>query len=147
MEKDFVDFLVVNGITADEWVRLKAHEGKKANRIIDLFSEVVFESTLRKVRFLDHISASRIIAFQAFEKQILMVALEDSSGTIDFTVANPLRQLEGSVPTGVKVYQQSKSYQKQREIELFELCNGGAEISDGSLFKQLSLLYATIGDG
>ena len=43
LKEDFVDFLVVNGIDAEEWTKLKSNNPDKAQHIIAQFSDVVFE--------------------------------------------------------------------------------------------------------
>jgi hypothetical protein len=144
LEKEFVEYLVVNGISAGEWVRLKKDNLKKADRIIDLFSDVVFEGVFRKAKFLEHISADRMLTFQALSNKIIMVGIEDSTSRLDFTKKEILLELQKSIPRGIKIFKQEKDYQKQREVELFDMVQNGAQISDGSLFKQLSLLYASV---
>ena len=53
LENEFIDFLVVNGVIADDWEQLLANDVEKSNQIIDAFSEVVFEGIMRKTQFLE----------------------------------------------------------------------------------------------
>jgi len=46
LEKEFIEFLVINGITADEWQKIKASEPEKTKKFIELFSDVVFEKLM-----------------------------------------------------------------------------------------------------
>ena len=39
LEKEFIDYLIVNGITADDWVKIKEEQQEKAEDIITLFSD------------------------------------------------------------------------------------------------------------
>jgi predicted aldo/keto reductase-like oxidoreductase len=143
MEKEFIDFLVINGITADEWVKIKRESNEKTDRMIELFSDVVLEGAMRKARFADHISSGCVFCFQFNKKEIVLTGMEDTSQTLDFTQVRTYELLKKHVPIGVKIFQQTKSYQKDREAEIFDLLQNGAQLSDGSLFKQLSLLYVT----
>jgi hypothetical protein len=143
LEKEFVDFLVVNGITADSWESMKQEENEKAQRMIELFSDVVFEGVMRKARYIDHVASDSLYCFHFLDQEVQLVGLEDTTGTIDFTQEDALNKLQHSIPTGVKVFFQKKSYQEQREVEVFDLIKAGAEVSEGQLFKQLSLLYAS----
>ena len=52
MEKEFVDYLILNGIYSDDWVSLKNDDPDKVQKIIHLFSDVVFENIMRKTQFL-----------------------------------------------------------------------------------------------
>lgn len=135
LEKEFVDFLIVNGITADVWVELKKKETEKANSIIDSFSDVVFEGVMRKVKFLNFITPNSIKCFQCLEKEIILVGVDsDDSTSVDFTNADWQNNLKN-----IKVYNSSKSYQNIREVELFNMVQKGASIGDGVLFKKLCL--------
>ena len=40
-EKEFIDYLVVNGITGEDWGRIKENQPKEAIKIMDLFVEKI----------------------------------------------------------------------------------------------------------
>ncbi len=140
-EKEFVDYLVVNGITADEWERLKKSENEKAEQILALFSDVIFEAVLRKIKFLDVQTKGYIQAIQCTGKKMTMVALTTMDDEID------LRNIKGDLKplllTGkIQLHQGEKNYTDEREQELFEMTERGCQMADGTLFKQLILLTA-----
>ena len=140
MEKEFIDFLVINGIAADDWIKLKETEPQKADSIVDEFSNVVFESVLRKAGYLDYVSEKVITCFQALEKKMVMVVLELPNDSIIDLTSQSLNETDPSIIKGARVYTTEKSYQSKREGELFKLIQKGASISDGTLFKKLCLL-------
>ena len=131
LEKDFVEFLVVNGITADNWVKLKSQDPIKVTRMIELFSEVVFEKIMRKTKYLTKRLGAMLMCFHYDEElahMILVPELETDIPTQDIVISDmPLSQLS----------YQKKSYQKSREQEIFDLIQGGAEVSDGQLYQAL----------
>jgi len=134
-EKEFIDFLVVNGIIADDWVKIKSAQKEKAESIIAHFSDVIFEGIMRKVNYLEFVSPKSIKCFQCLEKEIILVGIDAEQDTeIDFTLENWNKNV-----SNLKVYTQTKAYHKQRELELFDLVQSGAKINDGKLFKQLCL--------
>ena len=61
LEKEFIDFLVVNGITAPDWEQMKKDNPENSDQMIELFSEVVFEGIFRKTKFLK-ISTAKFIS-------------------------------------------------------------------------------------
>jgi len=135
-EKEFINFLVVNGITADEWVKIKANQTDKVEGIIDKFSDVIFESILRKANYLEFISPKSIKCFQCLSDEIILVGVDaPNTSDIDFT-----KQINSNFDD-LKVYTSSKKYKKQRELELFDLTKVDAQITDGELFKKLCLLF------
>ncbi len=142
LEKEFVDFLVVNGITADDWVRIKETNKEETDRIVELFSDVVFEGIMRKTRFLENRSKKALRAFQCLDDKLVLVALESTDERINLTDPSHLKDLSTSISSDLSIYTQEKEYGKPREQELFEMTEYGCTISDGKLFKQLSMLLA-----
>ena len=138
LEKEFVDFLVVNGITADEWERLKENKADVADAIIDHFSDVVWESVLRKCNYLEQISENSIYSFHCMENEVELIKVyTDKSVDMNST---PFNDLFSNNELDWKIQKASKAYSQKREIELFRMIENGAHISDNSLFDKLSAL-------
>lgn len=138
-EKEFVDYLVINGLTADDWEKTKSNTPEKAEKIIDLFSDVIFEGILRKVKYLDFKSNNSLKSFQCLSDKIILVSLELNDDSINLLDVKEFSQLIENPPKGIKVYTTEKKYKISREEELFNMINSGCEISDGMLFKSLCL--------
>jgi len=135
MEDDFVKFLVLNGIVADDWTKLKVEDAEAAQGIIASFSDVVFEQILRKTVYIDYISDSEIYCVQCLvDKMILVGATSD--GTVNFNTSDP-SSIQGE---GVKVFTTEKGYNGDRQKEIFEMLEKGYQISEGELFKKLCLV-------
>ena len=137
-KKDFIDYLVVNGLTGEDWAKMKEERVEDANKILDSFSDVVFESIFRKNMFLDHVSKNKIKCFQCLGDKIVLIGLNSSNSSIDFTTLKDFSVLANT--KGLEVYTSEKEYTKQREIEMFEMTNDGCSLSKGEMFKKLSLL-------
>ncbi|MDB9939256.1 DUF6495 family protein, partial [Cyclobacteriaceae bacterium] len=75
LENEFIDFLVVNGVIADDWEQLLANDVEKSNQIIDAFSEVVFEGIMRKTQFLEYRSKGELITFSCMADLIYMAGI------------------------------------------------------------------------
>ena len=119
LHKEFIDFLVVNGITADDWESLKVEYPTKAEGIVDQFCDVVWEGSLRKVNYLKKHDGSCIYLFKCDSNSIHLIQVRDQCGK---WVINT----------------QSKPYNKQRELELFDMIQTGCEICDGTEYEKLS---------
>jgi hypothetical protein len=141
LEKEFVEFLVINGIPAEDWERIKIEEPKTAQHTIEVFSDVVFDTILKKIRFLEKRDTHQLHLFQCLADQLVLVAMEaPASEDIDFTNPDFLASAMLTPPSGIKVYTSSKSYQPNREQELFQMLQNGCLISDDKLFKALCLV-------
>ena len=113
LSEDFINFLVVNGITAEDWEKIKITETDNANKIIDQFSDVVWEGALRKTKYLDKIENDVSYFFKCDEHIIHLCRISKHNG-------------KSIVQTA------SKPFKKNREEELFEMISNGCEISDGT---------------
>lgn len=130
LEKDFIDYLVLNGITADEWVKIKKEDEEKAQGIIDLFSDVVFEKIMRKTKYISITTQSSIKAFKCDEDEIHLAGLDDISGLVDFNKSKDISSLIKENLSSLKGYRLSKKYNTQREIEIFKMLDSGCSIDD-----------------
>jgi hypothetical protein len=142
LEKEFVEFLVINGIIADDWVKIKKEDPEKAEKMIDLFSDVVMEGTLRKVQFIEHHSRKEVKAFQCLPEKMIMMGMRSGSDEVNFSDPQFLQESMKNPPADLEVFTLEKKYHKPREVEIFEMTEAGCEVSNGSLFKALSLVYA-----
>ena len=141
LEKEFVDFLVLNGIPGADWQKMKTKSPEKADQMIDLFSDVVFEGILRKVKFLDFRSKKMIHTFQCLEEKIILVGMQaDENSSADFLDQSYIQTALANPPDDIRVYTTEKKYNKERSRELFDMISNGCVISDGKLFKTLCLV-------
>lgn len=136
MEKDFIEYLVVNSITADDWIKLRKDHPEKADKIIELFSDVVLEKVLRKAQYLKKVNKDSIICFHYQSNQIVLVGIQENKpGAI-----SKLGMQQSYDINDYELMHSDKKYKDQREIEMYQMIEKGAIISDGKLYKQLILL-------
>lgn len=139
LEKEFVDFLIVNGIVAKDWVRIKSNNPEKAEDIVTLFSDAVLEGAMRKIVFLEYRSPQDIKTFQCLEDKIILMGMCSENTAVDFTDDDFFSQAAIQPPKDIQVYTSEKMYAKKREAELFDMIENGCQISNGQAFKGISL--------
>lgn len=138
MEKEFVDFLVLNGITGDDWVKIKKEKPENANGICDAFSDVVFTKILKQCRYIESHSPKHLIAIFCDENEMHLQGLEAPEDLdIDFTNAAHFDNLKLNSPEGIKRIQSQKPYHEEREMEIWKMLNNGFFISDQKLYMTL----------
>ena len=71
LKDDFVKFLVLNGITGDDWEKMKSDAPENAEAMLEQFSEVVYESSLRKASFLLMVEEHTVRSFQCNSDTVL----------------------------------------------------------------------------
>jgi hypothetical protein len=140
LQKEFIDFLVLNSITADEWVRMKKKTPVKAATFLELFSDVVFESITRKIQFLELRTPKDLISCQCLDNKLVIVGMRAPvKSDADFTDKFFIQQAFLNPPAELKVYTTERPYEKSRESDLFVMTEAGYTITDGKIFKTLSL--------
>ena len=142
VEPQFVRFLASNQITADDWEKLKTESPNKVERLIEIFSDIVFDKVLEDVNYLEFKTPHDLKAFHFLEDKAVMNGLKIEGETeVDLTEQMNPKQLSQQLQlTGakLKLYTAEKEYKESRKMEIFNLMEGGALISrSGTLFKSL----------
>ncbi len=119
LEKEFIDFLVVNGITATDWVAIKENEPLNADEIINQFSDVVWESIMRSTKYLNKIEKTTAYYFKCNTNDIALKKI-----------------IKGD--NGAEMFTALKDYKKVREEEMFDMIQSGCTISDGNDYNMLN---------
>ncbi len=145
LEKDFVHFLASNHITADDWVKLKKEDTEKVESLLDMYSDIVWNKTLPQVQYLEFVNSLDCKLFFCRETEIQLVGLSIAKSTgIDLLQLNLLTDLPELVHTHaahIHMYNSTKTYQKEREQEIFDLLESGCWISkEGHLFQLVAAL-------
>jgi hypothetical protein len=118
LEDEFVKFLVINGITAQDWVAIKENEPLNADQIINQFSDVVWEGVLRKTNYITKIEPDCAYFFKCEATNINLIRVLKTGDSAEYHTAN-------------------KAYVKPREFEIFEMIQNGCIISDGADYEAL----------
>ena len=127
-EKEFIEFLVVNGIEPEKWESLKASNSESVDKIIELFSDVILESVLRKIKFIELTSEAYVHAIHCLPDKMISIALQAGD-----------KNDKGIDKKEMSLYKSERFYNGSREFDLFEMIERGYVISNGDLFKKLQL--------
>jgi hypothetical protein len=121
LEEEFVNFLVMNGIIADDWVAIKENEPLNADEIVNQFSEVVWESILRSTKYMNKVEEGSAYYFKCDTDKIYLIKVNKTE-------------------VAAEQFSTSKEYNKTRELELFEMLQNGCTISGGEEYEKLTLI-------
>jgi hypothetical protein len=140
LHQEFIEFLVVNGVAAEDWERMKLVEPEKAESIIELFSDAVLETVLRKIKYVEVRTKNQIHVFQCLAESQVLVGVEvaESLG-IDLSNYKDFISFDSESIAGTKVFTATKKYERSREEEIFDLLQIGGVITDNKLFNALCL--------
>jgi len=144
VEQDFIKFLAANSITGPDWKKLQSESPGICEQMIDIFSDVVLEKSLKKIEYLEFFSPSDIKTFHCQENEILLLGIQSEKDTgVDFTQVEmkDFPELFSNSPNKFSIYAARKKYVLERELEVFKMLESGALISkEGALYKLLKNL-------
>jgi hypothetical protein len=143
LEKDFIEFLASQSITAGEWDKM---EQSKRLGLIDIFSDMVFEKVLGKVTLLEKVQTDEMHLFHFSDEKIILKGLIwKGDQPLDFTEIRGSNQWKAIMNSDYKgnlnVFTAEKKYRKPKKEEIFFLMEQGCTISTNHrLFQTLQKL-------
>lgn len=140
LEDDFARYLVINGITSEDWLRIKTENSHTAEEILDTYSDVVWESMLRRAQYIDLYERQVITTYHCAERHISMVGLMTEDTTYDFTTAASIARAQIAPPSDLQYISGHRPYTDIREAEIYALIQRGGQISDGRLYESITVL-------
>ncbi len=137
LHEDFAKFLASQQIDAKEWAKLKRNQPEVAEQEMDVFSDLVWEKILNRVNYLEHVSPNVLNLFKCNETHIERIVID--SKITDFSSKENIQWiLDHLHDDKIQILKGAKNYTKERNTELFDLIEKGAEFSKGELFEALS---------
>ena len=141
LHQEFINFLATQSITAEEWSDLKKNKPEVAEEELDIFSDLVWEGVLKKVEYLEHISAKYMFLFRFTEVQIDLIKIEVKHPDIDITTKDGYQWLqENLLADEVEIHEATKALSDDRNKDIFALIKQGANITKGKLFNYFNKL-------
>jgi len=134
-EKEFTEFLAINGIDADLWTKIKQSDTDKVNHLMDLFSEVVYNTVLMKIKYIQHVDKHSIKYFFYDKDKAHLIGLE--STTLNFLETNNLQEEFKKNQHDFSIFKTSKEYTSNREQEIFNMLKNGCSVCDGKIYNLL----------
>jgi hypothetical protein len=138
LEKEFVNYLAAAQITAGDWENMKKNEIEKAEELIDVFSDMVYEKVTGKINFLEYRDKKTLNIYNCNQEGIVLIGLKVSENRrLDLTAADVLSQWNNNHDNAISIIKSEKKYVKDRGVEVFELLQSGCFITDDKLFNVL----------
>lgn len=140
LHEEFARFLASQNIDKKEWDELKKEKPHVAEEEMNVFSDVVWDDVLTKTAYLEHFSPKVVNLFKCEEEEVHRIVIK-----IDKEI-NVLEQegfewlLKNPNDDAIEFLRGSKTYQEERNVELFDLIEKGSNISKGELYEYFDKL-------
>ena len=135
LSQEFINFLATQSITADEWKKLKTEKPEVAKQELDIFSDLIWEGVLNKVKYLEHISPKQLMLFHITGAFMELIAIKVEDDNIDITTAYGYKWLQQNLHNdAVSLYTSTKAITDDRNKDIFVLIQQGSVITKGELY-------------
>ena len=142
LKDDFILFLSSNTITGSDWEKIKQDTPEKAEKLIELYSDIVYEKTFTKCQYMDrlHPREYRVFFFEDYTAKLIVVKVKEG---IDFRLKET--SLFQDISSGlaknfVELFTAEKRYKVLREQEMFSIFKQGCRLTDETSYKRLLTL-------
>ena len=141
LEEELKQFLIVNGVHAEEWERINSEEPDTAIDLVELFSDSVLQKVYEKVRFLEHRSKTSCLAFHAGKDEVEMISVVRKEGSnLDLSTPESIHHALLNHAGDIQLNRQSKPNNKSREEEIHQLLEQGCVPSSKEFWVSLEAI-------
>ena len=137
LAEEFATFLASNSIDKTKWDDLKKEESAKAEELLDVFSDMIFDQALTSCKYLERVSETAIHTYLYQSEQGHLISVRVINGVevnfLEGNLSEVFMQLLNN--KNLEVHQGIKKYQDKRELEMFEILKTGGVMSSGELYQ------------
>lgn len=136
LHQEFINFLATQSITGEEWEKLKKEKPEVAEEELDVFSDLIWEGVLSKVKFLENISAQQMHLFHTEEMEMKLISVKVMNPDVDLTTKEGFSWFRKNYQSDfVEYLTASKAYSADKNLDKFNLIKQGAVITKGELYQ------------
>lgn len=143
LHEEFAMFLAAQSIDEKEWTRIKKDKPEIADKEMEVFSDFVWERVLRKAEYLEHFSQNSINLFKCGADQIDRIVVKVNKEDVNLLDSQGFEWfVDHSHDPRIEYLKGKKSYQNERNQDLFDLIQKGSVVSDGKLYEAIAKLIS-----
>ena len=145
LHEEFAKFLATQSIDQAKWEYMKKEQPQLVEEELDVFSDLIWDKTLKQVSFLENLSPSQIFLFSIQKEQMELRVLKTTQGLpYDLSTAEGWEWAMTHLhDANIDVFTSSKKFGLDREKELFYLIQQGCILTEGERYRQLDSFFRT----
>ncbi|MCD2260805.1 DUF6495 family protein [Psychroserpens luteolus] len=143
LHQEFINFLATQSITAEEWTAIKTNRPEVAEQELDVFSDLIWEGVLSKVKYLEHMSPQQMHLFHCADKHMRLIALKVKKDAVDITTKEGYAWFRDNLMSDdIEFFTAKKDYSDDKGQDKFKLIQEGANITKGALYQYFENLVS-----
>lgn len=136
--EELKQFLIVNGVYAEEWERMNIEAPEKASALVSLFSDTVLQRVYENLKYLEFRSPDSCMLFYLGQDLIHLISIQVKVGsTVDLSTPEGIHQSLTQNPDALSFFKTTKSYNASREEEVHRFLEQGCMPSSVDFWESL----------
>ncbi|MEN8124501.1 MAG: DUF6495 family protein [Bacteroidota bacterium] len=136
LHEEFAVFLASQQIEKKEWEDIKKNKPEVAEEELNIFSDLVWGKVLDNTNYIEHFSDTSLNLFKCGDYQMQRIVVKVNKEGVDLLKQEGFNWfLDHSNDETIEYLKGQKKYDKERNIEIFDLIQKGGIISKGELFE------------
>ena len=145
LKDDFIKFLSANTVTGEDWAKIKSNKPNEALKLVEIFSDIVWEKALDKIKYLEHRDDNYLKVFYCGENKIEMVGFKVSAKNAPSLLDESTFKLLGSgelkfSELSAEFSSSEKNYTLSRNMDLFSMIESGCVPCEKAFFYGIKSL-------
>ena len=145
LKDDFIKFLSANTVTGEDWAKIKSNKPNEALKLVEIFSDVVWEKALDKIKYLEHRDDNYLKVFYCGENKIEMVGFKVCDKNAPSLLDESTFKLLGSgelkfSELSAEFSSSEKNYTISRNMDLFSMIESGCVPCEKAFFYGIKSL-------
>lgn len=143
LEMELKQFLIVNGVHAEEWLQINKTEPDKAVRLVELFSDSVLETVYDKIKVLEFRSPESCMVFHFHENKVELISIQrNKDSQADLSSPESIHSSLINYSHELSFFKSEKEIQLTRNLEIHRMIEQGCYISTTEFWESLKLAIA-----
>jgi hypothetical protein len=140
--EELKQFLIVNGIYNDEWVKINQENPDKARDLVGIFSDQILEKVYSNIYFLENRSEERCTVMHISKEKSELIILERKSGNSfpSFSTPENIHLALQNNLTDIQFFKASKLNGVEKPILIHQYLQQGFVPSDKEFWNSLVTL-------
>jgi cag pathogenicity island protein 24 len=137
-DEEFKQFLIVNGVYADQWEALNHKEPEKALRLVQLFSDMVLQRVYERINYVEFRCKESCLLFFLDKEVIHLISLQTKApSSVDLSSPEGIQYALTKQSDTLSFFRSKKMYRSSREKEIHTLLEQGCVPSSHEFWQKM----------
>jgi len=103
-DEDFKHFMVINGVSNEEWLELNENNIQKATELVELFADTVLQKVYEKIKFIEHRTSNSCMVFKLNKENIELISINGKDDTVDLSTPESIHKAIVNSPNKLSIF-------------------------------------------